>query len=56
MDKVQIEMPAEAVEPPAPELAPGETPGERDTQNADDEQKKIDDLFKARSKRRSPAT
>ena len=46
LDKVKIEMPAESVEPPAPELAPGETQGERDTQNADDEQKKIDDLFK----------
>jgi tripartite ATP-independent transporter DctM subunit len=46
LDKVKIEMPAESVEPPVPELAPGETQGERDTQNADDEQKKIDDLFK----------
>ena len=46
LDKVKIEMPAESVEPPAPELAPGETQGERDTQNADEEQKKLDDLFK----------
>ena len=47
LDKVKIEMPAEPTEQPtAPELAPGETQGERDTQNADEEQKKLDDLFK----------
>ena len=46
LDKVKIEMPAESVDPPVPDLAPGETQGERDTQNADDEQKKLDELFK----------
>ena len=46
LDKVKIEMPAESAEQPAPELVPGETQRERDTQNADEEQKKLDDLFK----------
>jgi tripartite ATP-independent transporter DctM subunit len=46
LDKVKIEMPAESIDQPPPELAPGETQGERDTQNADDEQKKLDELFK----------
>ncbi|ABE43688.1 TRAP transporter large permease [Polaromonas sp. JS666] len=45
IDKVKIEMPAEAIDDKPAELNPGETQGQRDTQNADDEQKKIDDLF-----------
>ncbi|MDB5873420.1 MAG: dicarboxylate transporter-DctM subunit [Ramlibacter sp.] len=46
IDKVKIETPAEPSDVKAPELKAGETQGQRDTQNADDEQKKIDDLFK----------
>ena len=46
LDKVKIEMPAEPTNSRGPELAPGHTQSERDTQNADEEQKKLDDLFK----------
>jgi tripartite ATP-independent transporter DctM subunit len=45
IDKVKIELPAEAVDKPPPELQPGETQNQRDTQNADEEQKKLDELF-----------
>jgi TRAP-type mannitol/chloroaromatic compound transport system permease large subunit len=45
IDKVKIELPAEAVDKPAPDLQPGETQNQRDTQNADEEQKKLDELF-----------
>ncbi|HWP13932.1 MAG TPA: TRAP transporter large permease subunit [Ramlibacter sp.] len=46
IDKVQIEMPAEAIDKAPDDLKPGETQGERDTQDAAEEQKKIDELFK----------
>lgn len=46
IDKVKIEMPAEAIDDKPAELNPGETQGQRDTQNAADEQKKLDELFK----------
>lgn len=46
IDKVKIEMPAEALDDKPAELNPGETQGQRDTQNAADEQKKLDELFK----------
>ncbi|MDB5942246.1 MAG: dicarboxylate transporter-DctM subunit [Ramlibacter sp.] len=45
IDKVRIEMPTEAAEPRQPDLQPGETQGQRDTENAADEQKKLDELF-----------
>jgi TRAP-type mannitol/chloroaromatic compound transport system permease large subunit len=50
IDKVKIEMPAEAIDPKVPELKPGETQGQRDTDNAADEQKKLDELFNAPKK------
>ena len=46
IDKVKIEMPAEALDDKPAELNPGETQGQRDTQDAADEQKKLDELFK----------
>jgi tripartite ATP-independent transporter DctM subunit len=45
IDKVKIEMPVESAAPIAPDLKPGETQGQRDTDNAADEQKKLDELF-----------
>ena len=48
LDKVKIEMPAEAANRRRRELAPGENAraSAPDTQHADEEQKKLDDLFK----------
>ena len=49
IDKVKIEIPVESVTTPL-DLKPGETQGQRDTSNAADEQKKIDELFNAPKK------
>ncbi|MCY7319406.1 MAG: TRAP transporter large permease subunit [Ramlibacter sp.] len=45
IDKVKIEMPVEALDPKPAELKPGETQGQRDTDTAAEEQKRMDDLF-----------
>jgi TRAP-type mannitol/chloroaromatic compound transport system permease large subunit len=45
IDKVQIEMPAEAIDKAPEDLKPGETQGQRDTQDAAEDQKKLDELF-----------
>ncbi len=45
IDKVKIEIPVEALDKAPPELKAGETQGQRDTQTADEEQKKLDELF-----------
>ena len=45
IDKVKIEMPVEALDPTPTELKPGETQGQRDTDAAAAEQKRMDDLF-----------
>ena len=50
IDKVKIEMPTESLDQSPAALKPGETQGQRDTDNAADEQKKIDDLFKTPAK------
>jgi TRAP-type mannitol/chloroaromatic compound transport system permease large subunit len=50
IDKVKIEAPAEPQDSAEPELKPGETQDQRDTKNADEEQKKIDELFGAPKK------
>ncbi len=44
IDKVKIEIPVEPEATP-PELRPGETQEQREAQDADEEQKKIDELF-----------
>ena len=50
IDKVKIEMPTESLDQSPAALKPGETQGQRDTDNAADEQKKLDDLFKTPAK------
>ena len=50
IDKVKIEVPAESLDPKPLDLKPGESQGQRDTDNAASEQKKIDDLFSAPKK------
>ena len=50
IDKVKIEIPAESLDPKPADLKPGETQGQRDTDNAADEQKKLDELFNAPKK------
>ena len=50
IDKVKIEIPAEALDAKPADLKPGETQGQRDTDTAADEQKKLDELFNAPKK------
>ncbi|MDQ6881954.1 MAG: TRAP transporter large permease subunit, partial [Pseudomonadota bacterium] len=50
IDNVRIEMPAEALDPGPAQLKPGETQGQRDSDNAAAEQKRLDELFNAPKK------